>query len=92
MSEDIDGCFGAKWGAISICQYQTTLNTAGFGEVEIIDSAADLNAYVQLDTQSSCCAATTEDTDHYARFAAVLRKYDVNPYIASVNVFAVKLK
>ena len=90
MAADIDACFGAKWGAISICQYDATLKATGFGEVAIVDTGVDLNAYVQMDTQSSCCAATSEDADHYARFAAVLRKHDVNPFIASVNVFAVK--
>ena len=90
MAADIDGCFGAKWGAISIGQYNDALQAAGFGAVEIVDTAADLNAYVQMDTQSSCCSATSADADHYARFAEVLRKYDVNPYIASVNVFTTK--
>jgi arsenite methyltransferase len=90
MATDIDACFGAKWGAISICQYDAALKATGFDAVEIIDTGVDLNAYVQMDTQSTCCAATSEDADHYARFAAVLRKYDVNPYIASVNVIAVK--
>lgn len=90
MAADIDGCFGAKWGAISICQYNDALKAVGFGAVEIVDTAADLNAYVQMDTQSGCCSATSADADHYARFAEVLRKYDVNPYIASVNAFATK--
>ena len=90
MAADIDGCFGAPWGAISICQYHAALKEAGFDSVEIIDTGVDLNAYIQMDTQSACCGSTAEDADHYARFAAVLRKYDVNPYIASVNVFAKK--
>lgn len=90
MAEDIDACFGCKWGAILICKYEEALKTAGFNAVKIIDTCADLNAYVQMDTQSSCCAATSTDADHYARFAEVLRKYDINPYIASVNVFATK--
>lgn len=90
MAADIDGCFGAKWGAISICQYDAVLKTTGFNAVEIVDTGLDLNAYVQMDTKSSCCAATSEEADHYARFAEVLRKHDVNPFIASVNVFAVK--
>ena len=90
MAADINACFGCRWGAVSIGQYQAALNAAGFGAVEIIDTGADLNAYVQLDTQPTCCAATSADADHYARFAAVLRQYDVNPFIASVNVLAIK--
>ncbi len=54
------------------------------------DTCADLNAYLQMDTQPSCCSSTSTDADHYARFADVLRKNDVNRYIASVNVFARK--
>jgi len=90
MAADIDACFGCQWGAISIGQYEAALKAAGFGAVEIIDTKTDLNAYIQMDTQSGCGASTVEDADHYARFAAVLRKHDVNPYIASVNVFALK--
>ena len=91
MAADINDCFGTRWGAISVCQYQAALASAGFASVEIIDTGVDLNAYVQMDTQSGCCGGgASEDADHYARFAAVLRKYDVNPYIASVNVLAVK--
>ncbi len=92
MATDINACFGCKWGAISIGQYEAALKAAGFGTVEIIDKKTDLNAYIQMDTQSGCCSSTLEDADHYARFAAVLRKHDVNPYIASVNVFALKTK
>jgi len=36
--------------------------------------------------------ATTEEADYYARFDAVLRKHDVNPFIASVKMFVVKTK
>ena len=90
MAADINVCFGCTWGAVSICQYEAALKTAGFAAVEIIDTCVDLNAYIQMDTQPSCCSADSEEADHYARFAEVLRKHDVNPYIASVNVFALK--
>lgn len=90
MASDIDDCFGAPWGAISICQYHEALKQAGFDSVEIIDTGVDLNAYVQMDTQPACCGGAGEDAGHYARFAAVLRKYDVNPYIGSFNVMASK--
>lgn len=90
LAANIDACFGFAWGAVSFGQYEAMLNATGFGVVEIIDTGVDLNAYIQMDTPSSCCASTPNDADHYARFAAVLRKHDVNPYIASVNVLALK--
>lgn len=91
MAKDIDGCFDTAWAAISICKYNEMLQQVGFDAVEIADTGIDLNAYVQMDTQSSCCSSSCGgDDDHYRRFAEVLRKHDVNAYVASVNVFAVK--
>ena len=43
-------------GAIAISDYQTGLTNAGFTEINIIDSHADLNAYATRPDQVACCA------------------------------------
>ena len=43
-------------GAIEIEQYKAGLLEAGFAEVAIIDSKADLNAYANVDNQAICCS------------------------------------
>jgi SAM-dependent methyltransferase len=95
------GCIA---GAIQIEEYRKGLVEAGFAHVEVIDSGADLNAYAKVDNQCGCCSPTSEtggrccspnakqskeDTLHTG-LADLLRRYDVNDYVASVKVFAVK--
>jgi len=43
-------------GAIAISDYQTGLKNAGFTDINIIDSHADLNAYATMPDQVGCCA------------------------------------
>jgi hypothetical protein len=53
------GCIA---GAISVEEYKRGLVEAGFGEVAVIDSGADLNAYSLVEGQSGCCSpAMTEE-------------------------------
>ena len=47
------GCIA---GAIMIEDYQQGLTDAGFLNVQVIDSSADLNAYAKIDNQSGCCS------------------------------------
>jgi hypothetical protein len=47
------GCIA---GAISIQEYRRGLIESGFGDVEIIDTGSDLNAYSQVENQSGCCS------------------------------------
>lgn len=51
------GCIS---GAILIDDYQNGLEQVGFGDVRIIDSHADLNAYAALGT-SNCCAPPSSE-------------------------------
>lgn len=76
ISEDMFAYVGCISGAILIDDYRRELIEAGFSNVQVIDSNADLNAYAKIDqsgccspapaqikTQSGCCApavATTE--------------------------------
>jgi SAM-dependent methyltransferase len=47
---------GCVAGAILISDYRNGLLAAGFEHVEIVDSAADLNAYAKVENQSGCCS------------------------------------
>ncbi|CAN5727250.1 hypothetical protein BH18ACI4_BH18ACI4_24860 [soil metagenome] len=53
---DITAYVGCVAGAISIEDYRRGLTEAGFSEVLIVDSKADLNTYAQVENQSVCCS------------------------------------
>ena len=52
------GCIA---GAISFADYRQGLLDAGFSEVTIIDSAADLNAYAKVENQAACCSPSMSE-------------------------------
>ena len=56
ISQDLYAYVGCIAGAIAIDEYQRQLSAAGFSNVQVIDSAADLNAYAKIENQSGCCA------------------------------------
>jgi arsenite methyltransferase len=56
ISEDIYAYVGCISGAILIDHYKQQLIEAGFSQVQVIDSRADLNAYAKVENQSGCCA------------------------------------
>jgi arsenite methyltransferase len=56
LGGDITAYVGCIAGAITIEEYRQGLVEAGFGEVMIVDSNVDLNAYAKVENQSSCCS------------------------------------
>jgi arsenite methyltransferase len=71
ISQDMMAYVGCISGAIQIEDYQRQLREAGFSNVQVIDSGADLNAYAKIDNQSGCCApAVTEEPNQVATAAA----------------------
>lgn len=56
ISRDLLAYVGCVAGAIPIEDYRRGLVEAGFSEVAVIDSGADLNAYAQVEGQSGCCS------------------------------------
>ena len=60
LANDIAAYTGCIAGAIPIVDYKQGLLEAGFSNVEVIDSTADLNAYAKLENQSGCCSPTAE--------------------------------
>ena len=56
VSSDIMAYVGCIASAIMVEDYQQGLTDAGFLNVQVIDSGADLNAYAKIDNQSGCCS------------------------------------
>ncbi|HZU36148.1 MAG TPA: arsenite methyltransferase [Gemmataceae bacterium] len=99
---------GCVAGAVSIDDYVRDLRAAGFEAVQVVDTKKDLNAYAQVEGQSACCSpasseseslpladaccAPTAGTEVHEGIADLLRRYDVNEYAASAQVYALKGK
>ena len=58
IGNDLIAYVGCIAGAIPIEQYRSQLIEAGFAEVDIVDTASDLNAYAKVESQSGCCSPT----------------------------------
>ncbi|HEY9282262.1 MAG TPA: arsenite methyltransferase [Pyrinomonadaceae bacterium] len=61
LAADVEAYTGCIAGAITVDDYRRWLVEAGFAEVAVVDSGADLNAYSQVEGQSGCCAPTATD-------------------------------
>ena len=82
------GCIA---GAVSMDEYRAGLLEAGFAHVEIIDTASDLNVYGKVEKQSACCSPGAPcGPDLHDEFVALMKRYNINDYAASVKVYAVK--
>jgi len=57
IAKDIMAYVGCIAGAISVEEYRLGLLAAGFEDVEMLDTEADLNAYLQVEGTSTCCSA-----------------------------------
>ncbi len=55
LATDVTAYVGCIAGAIEIEAYRQGLTSAGFSQVAVIDSGADLNAYAQVENQIACC-------------------------------------
>lgn len=60
IASDIAAYVGCIAGAIAIDDYRQMLLNAGFAQVDVIDSGADLNAYAKVENQSGCCSPPAE--------------------------------
>lgn len=102
LRDDLTAYVGCIAGAIAIEHYRRHLLAAGFAAVEVVDTQRDLNAYAMVENQSMCCSPTSSNLpvadsaccaprqDMHARLADLLRRYNVNDYAASVQVYAIK--
>jgi hypothetical protein len=96
---DLLAYIGCIAGAISIDDYRSGLAAAGFEAVQIIDTGADLNAYAQVEGQAGCCSPAMGDGlpmvsscsfDLHGEIRELLARYNVNDYVASAKISAVK--
>jgi SAM-dependent methyltransferase len=62
VSGDLMAYVGCIAGAISLEEYRQGLIDAGFSDVVIVDSGADLNAYAKPENQSSCCSPAMNES------------------------------
>jgi arsenite methyltransferase len=62
IGNDLMAYVGCIAGAILIDEYRRRLIDAGFGQVDIIDTGSDLNAYAKVENQSGCCSPTIGST------------------------------
>ena len=72
LANDISAYTGCIAGAIPIADYKRGLLEAGFSNVEVVDSAADLNAYAKLENQSGCCSPPAESAPTVKAVAATV--------------------
>ena len=61
VAGDLLAYVGCVAGAISFEAYRQGLASAGFSEVEIADTNADLNAYAEIEGGTSCCAVPVHE-------------------------------
>jgi SAM-dependent methyltransferase len=101
IGQDIMAYVGCIAGAVMIAEYERDLRAAGFEAVQIVDSGKDLNAYAKIDNQAGCCspAGSLPQVESscgpapagvHEGLAALLRRYNINDYAASVYVYALK--
>ncbi len=106
IGSDLMAYVGCVAGAILIDDYRRWLREAGLCDVLVVDSGKDLNAYSLVEGQSGCCSPAPsssslpvvsagccgggEPSKLHVGLADLLRRYNVNDYAASVQVYAVK--
>jgi arsenite methyltransferase len=94
LAADLGAYVGCIAGAISTVEYYCGMIEAGFSSIEIVETGSNLNAYALIDGQVGCCPpgnnCQAPGPAIHARLAALLRRYNVNDYAASVRVYAVK--
>lgn len=105
VGSDLLAYVGCIAGAILIEDYLQQLTAAGFSAVQVVDTRKDLNAYARVEGQAGCCSPTSAapaetsgcctreapaGTAVHGGLAELLKKYDVNAYAASVQVYALK--
>jgi len=94
VAGDVTALVGCIAGAIPLADYERGLAAAGFMQIDVVDTRADLNAYALIDGQIACCppgdSCAPVDAGLHARLAELLQRYSINDYAASVRVHAVK--
>jgi arsenite methyltransferase len=104
LARDVLAYVGCIAGAVLIADYKRDLRAAGFDAIRVVDACTDLNAYAKVENQAGCCsppmtataglpladASCSSEARVHEGLAILLRRYDVNAYAASVQVYALK--
>jgi arsenite methyltransferase len=91
VARDVLAYVGCVAGAVSMKDYERQLKEAGFEAVQIVDTNKDLRAYTQVEKQQGCCAPSSSGScGEGEQLAELFRRYNVNDYAASVQVYALK--
>jgi hypothetical protein len=105
IARDVMAYVGCIAGAILIEEYERGLRAAGFASVQVVDTGKDLNAYALVENQTACCSPAMTppgelplassccgpaENDFHRNLGELIKKYDVNDYAASVQVYALK--
>jgi arsenite methyltransferase len=61
VARDVLAYVGCIAGAISFADYEQGLRAAGFRDVQLVDTGADLGAYAQVEGQSGCCSPAMKE-------------------------------
>lgn len=62
LGDDLMAYVGCIAGAIFIDEYRQGLIDAGFAQVQVVDTGADLNAYAEVENQGGCCSPAMAQT------------------------------
>jgi SAM-dependent methyltransferase len=105
VAGDVLAYVGCIAGAIRIEDYERGLWEAGFEAVQVVDARKDLNAYAKAEGQGGRCSPSMTSSTGlpvasgcgdspgvHQGLADLLRRYNVNDYAASVQVYAVKAR
>ena len=106
LASSLAAYLGCIAGAIRIDDYRAGLLDAGFAQVEVVASGADLNAYAKVENQSGCCSpgmdapasfptaqgscCAPRETTMHGDLKDLLSRFDVNAAAASVKIYALK--
>jgi SAM-dependent methyltransferase len=90
LARSVAAYVGCIAGAITVTEYRRALEDAGFVAVQVIDAGSDLNAYAKVENQVGCCSRAGCCEPVLGDLVELIRKYDVNQYAASVQVYALK--
>lgn len=89
LAASVAAWVGCIAGAISIEEYQNGLRDAGFTQVKVIDSGADLNAYKLVSGQSGCCSPVmTGSQSEKGAGGSDRAQREKSPKVVSLNVQA----
>jgi len=88
ISQDMLAYVGCIAGAILIDDYKGGLIKAGFSNVQVIDSGADLNAYAKIENQSGCCSPAATQIENQSGCCAPAVKPEAESMSAAASCCA----